>query len=378
MRNYFNIKKFFKNIDFVVFFLALAISSIGLSIIYSFGVDNGLFLKQIISLGIAVSVFFIVSSFDISFLKNSNFIFLVYFFCVGLLALLLVTGTAISGAQSWFDLGFFSFQPTDLAKFILVLLLAKYFFRRHIVISRFRHIFISGFYTLIFFVLLALQPDLGSAMIIFFIWFGFVMVSGIPKKYIIGLLVSGTILSSVFYNFVLEDYQKKRIDTFLNPGIDPLGSGYNIIQANIALGSGQMFGKGVSNGTQFRLGFLPEAETDFIFSAYAEEWGFAGVLVLFLMFSVLLLRLIIVSSKGHSNFESLLGAGIVIYFSTHFFVHVGINLGFLPVTGTTMPFMSYGGSHLLIEYFALGILNAISKTARDFHKVDLEDKYIIG
>ena len=378
MKNYYNIKKIFQNIDYVVFFLALIFSGLGLSVIYSFGVDNSLFIKQSISLVLAVIVFFLSSSLDTYFLKNSNFIYLIFFFSIGLLLALIGFGSTVSGAQSWFNLGFFAFQPTDLAKFALVLVLAKYFFKRHIEISRFKHLFISGFYALIIFVLLALQPDLGSAMIIFFIWFGFILVAGIPKKYIVGLFVLGAILSVIFYSFVLEDYQKKRIDVFLNPTIDKLGAGYNINQANITLGSGQIFGKGISNGTQTRLGYLPEAKTDFIFSAYAEEWGFIGILVLFIMYATFILRLVFTVSKGRTNFEALLGAGIILYFFTHFFVHTGINLGFLPVTGTTMPFMSYGGSHLLIEFFALGIINAISKTNRQFHREDMRDTNIIG
>ena len=382
MKSYFsnlkNIFNFLSKIDFILFFLSLSLSIIGLSVIYSFSGNNLLFDKQLISLGVSIIVFFVVSSLDIYFLKNSKFIYLVYFLSVGLLLGLLLSGVAISGAQSWFKLGLFAFQPTDLVKFVLVLLLAKYFYKRHIEISRLKHIFISWFYTFVLFILVALQPDLGSAMIIFFIWFGFILISGIPKKYILAFFILGSIISVLLYNCVLLDYQKKRIDTFMNPGADPLGAGYKIIQANISLGSGEVFGKGIMNGSQARLGFLPESETDFIFSAFAEEWGFIGIVVLFSIFSVLILRIVLIAMNGRTNFESLLVAGIAIYFFSNFFVHVGINLGFLPVTGTTMPFMSYGGSHLLIEYFALGIVVAISRTNRNYSKSDTEDISIIG
>lgn len=190
---------------------------------------------------------------------------------IGLLVAVLLVGATFSGATSWFSFGFFTFQPTDFVKITLVLLLAKYFFKRHVEISRIKHLFVSGVYAFAFVFLLILQPDLGSAIIVFFIWFGFVMVVGIPKKYIFGLLLSFFGAFFVLYNFFLMPYQVSRIDTFLNPYSDPLGSGYNIIQANIALGSGGWFGKGVLEGSQSRLSFLPESDTDFVFSAFGEE-----------------------------------------------------------------------------------------------------------
>lgn len=383
MKNYSVIFKnylgFLKNIDFVVLFLALILAGLGLSIIYEFEGNNVLFYKQLSSLGFAVLVFFATSFFvNIYFFKNNRFIYLIFFFSVGLLIALMFFGVKVSGARSWFDLGFFSFQPTVLAKFALILILAKYFSKRHIEIARFKHLIISGLYMMVFFILLLIQPDLGSAMIIFFIWFAFILVAGVPKKYILGFLILGLVISALAYQFVLKDYQQARIHVFFNPTLDRLGIGWNINQANIAFGSGELIGKGISDGTQARLGFLPQAKTDFILSAYAEEWGFIGVLVLFFIFSVFILRLVVISMKGRTNFESLLGAGIVIYFATHFFVHSGINLGFLPVTGTTMPFMSYGGSHLLISFFILGIMTAIAKTNRQFHRSDLKDRHIIG
>lgn len=371
-------RNIFSNIDIVSFLSALFLSLAGLSIIFSVGDDNSAFIKQSTSLSIAILIFFIVSRWDIYFLKNSNFIYSLYFLSILLFLSLIVFATPLSGATSWFSFNFFTFQPTDFAKIILVLLLAKYFFKRHIEIYRIKHLFISGIYAFNFVILLAMQPDLGSAMIMFFIWFGFVMVAGIPKKYIFGLLsfVFGIFL--ILYNFFLQTYQVSRIDTFLNPQSDTLGSGYNIIQANIALGSGGLFGRGVLEGTQSRLFFLPEADTDFIFSAFGEEWGLVGIIILFIVFLILMYRIVDMATRGRTNFESLFISGIAIYFFTHFFVHVGINLGIMPVTGTTMPFMSYGGSHLVMEFFALGLVNAISKTNRSFNRRELRETDIIG
>ncbi len=374
----FNFKKIFGHIDFVVFFLALILSFFGLIFLYNFDGSNVVFHKQLTALVVSIFIFFGASSLDVYFFRNSKFIYLIYLISIGLLVAVLFFGSVRGGARSWFDLGFFAFQPTDFAKFALSLVLAKYFFKRHIEIARFKHLFISSIYTGLIFFLLMLQPDLGSAMIVFFIWLGFVLIAGIPKKYIISLLVLGSIVSVIGYFFVLDNYQKKRIDTFLDPTVDKLGAGYNINQANITLGSGGWIGKGISNGTQTRLHFLPESKTDFIFSAYAEETGFLGIIVLFLIYIILIFRLVNHASKGRTNFESLLASGIIIYFFAHFFVHIGINLGFLPVTGTTMPFMSKGGSHLIVEFFALGVFNAIIKTNRDFAKEDLEDTRILG
>ncbi|PID83675.1 hypothetical protein CSB11_00140 [Candidatus Campbellbacteria bacterium] len=357
-----------KNIDWVSFVSATIISIMGLSVIYSFSGDNSLFQKQLISLCISILFYFLISNINIYFLKHSRFITFLYIFSVGLLLLVFVIGTAFSGAQSWFSLGFFAFQPTDLAKIILVFVLAKYFYKRYVEIENISHLLISGVYSLIIFILLALQPDFGSAMIVFFIWLGFIVFAGVPKRYIFSLFALGLVVFVLAFNFFFADYQKQRIKTFFNPTADVLGSGYNIVQSNIALGSGQVFGKGISYGTQNRLDFLPQENTDFIYSAIGEEWGFVGILVLYVLFLTIFLRLILVAKNGRTNFESLLVFGIALYFFVHFFVHIGINLGFMPVTGTTLPFASYGGSHLLIEFGVLGLVNAISKTNRKIRK----------
>ncbi len=366
----------FKHIDWINFLLALTLSFISLTLIYSFNENNFSFYKQIISLLISIIIFFIVSNINTYFLKNSKFIFFLYLFSIFLLISLFFIGKNFSGATSWFSLGLFAFQPTDLVKIILVFILAKYFYKRHIEIKRIRHIFISGIYALIPFTLLFLQPDFGSAIIIFLIWFSFILIAGIPKKYILWIFGIGIIIFYILYNFLFADYQKERILTFIDPWRDPYGSGYNIIQAQIALGSGGLLGKGISEGTQTRLGFLPQAETDFILSAIGEEWGLLGILIIFLIFLTIIYRIIQKSTYGRTNFETFLMLGLAIYFSVNFFIHSGINLGILPVTGTVMPFMSYGGSHLIIEFAALGLINAINKTNRSINRNDIKDTYL--
>lgn len=372
------ILKNFKKIDFSLFFLALLISILGLTILYPvLGAESSIFNKQIISLVIASGVFLITSQLDIYFLKNNRFIIFLYLFSIGLLILLFFIGSTYGGARSWFDLGSFSFQPTDLMKLVLILILAKFFLKRHIRIRSLKYIFISGIYTLIPFLLILFQPDFGSAMVIIIIWFGMILISGLPKRMIFIFLLLLSIIALLFYNFIFADYQKERILTFFNPEADALGAGYSVIQSKIAIGSGEFLGKGVGEGTQSRLLFLPEYETDFIFAAYAEEWGFLGVLFLFFLYFLLFGKIALIAIKGRTNFEFLLASGILIYFMSHFTINIGINLGLMPVTGITLPFMSSGGSHLVISFFALGILNSIAKSNKSFHRKDLKSYNII-
>lgn len=297
------------------------------------------------------------------------------FFCF-LLATLLFAGSAIKGARSWFDFGAFSFQPSDPLKLVVILMLAKYFSRRHIEIAHVRHILVSGLYAGIPFVLVFLQPDFGSAIIIFCIWLGMIIVSGVSKKHLALVFLLGAIVFGGLWVSVLESYQKARVMTFINPLADIHGAGYNAYQSTIAVGSGGLFGKGVGYGTQSRLKFLPEYRTDFIFAAFVEEWGFIGALVLFFLFGVVIWRILANALLGATNFEMLYGMGLAIFFMSHFIIHVGINIGLLPVTGTTVPFLSYGGSHLLTEFIGLGILMGMRQYARPAHRDALKNEFL--
>jgi len=357
-------KNITKIIDFPIFITALLLSFFGLIVIYNFTGNNYFFTKQLISLSISVFVFFILSFFDFYFLKSKKLINLIYWFSVFLLILLFILGAAFSGAQSWFSVGLFAFQPTDLAKISLIFLLSSYFSKRHVEIANFKHIIISGLYTLIIFILLLLQPDFGSAFIVFLIWFGIIIVSGVNKKHLFILLLSAIVSVLFMWNFVFANYQKERIMNFLNPKADIYGSGYNANQSIITVGSGGLTGTGIGYGSQSRLDFLPESKTDFIFAAIAEEWGFIGVVFLFIFFGIILYRLLTKATLGRTNFDSYVIVGIAIYFMAHFLVHIGIDIGLFPVTGTTLPFVSYGGSHLLIEFTSLAIVNGLSRNSR--------------
>jgi rod shape determining protein RodA len=293
-----------------------------------------------------------------------------------MLTALFVAGSIFKGARSWFNLGAFAFQPVDFVKVILVIILAKYFSRRHIEIANIRHILVSGFYTFIIFILVFLQPDFGSAIIIFLIWLFMVLFSGISKKHLALVLLSGLLVFCGLWFFVFKDYQKARIITFIHPLTDIRGAGYNSYQSTIAVGSGQILGKGVGLGSQSKLKFLPEYETDFIFAAFSEEWGFVGVIVLFALYGVIFWRIIDISKKGATNFETLYGLGLASIFIIHFIIHVGMNVGLLPVTGITMPFMSYGGSHMLAEFLGIGILFSQRSYARAINKEKAKNEII--
>ena len=354
----------FAHIDWALLTSALALSLLGLATMYSFSAGNTFFEKQAIWIAFSLAVFFVASMFDYGFLRRTAVVAGLYAGMVALLVLVLSFGALVKGAQNRFNLGAFALQPSDPAKLILVAMLAKYFARRHIEIAHIKHVLLSGAYAFVLFALVFFEPDLGSGIIIFSIWLGVVLVAGISWKHIGALALVGLMCFALLWQFALHDYQKQRILTFVHPLTDIRGSGYNAYQSTVAVGSGEIFGKGVGYGTQSKLRFLPEYQTDFIFAAFAEEWGFAGVLIVLALFSIVIVRILMIAGRGADNFDTLFAAGLAIYFTAQFIVHAGMNIGLLPITGTTLPFMSYGGSHLLTEYFALGILMGLRRNAR--------------
>lgn len=368
-----------KRIDWLLVFFILPIIGAGLVTMKSFvpaekNIDFAG--KQIIWVIVSLSVFFIFSFFDFRLLKKTSVLVSVFLAFCGILLALFVLGKVSHGAQSWFNFGGFSFQPVDMMKLVLVLVLAKYFSRRHVEIKNLKHIFISGLYAFIPFVLVLLQPDFGSAMIIFFIWLGMVFVSGISKTHLFLVFFSALLIFTSLWFFVFAQYQKDRISNFLNPLADIHGSGYNVFQSTIAVGSGQLIGKGVGFGTQSRLQFLPEPQADFIFAAFSEEWGFVGSVLLVTLFGLVIWRILYIASLGATNFEMLFGMGIAIYFMSHIVINIGMNLGIFPVTGIPLPFMSYGGSHLLTEFAGLGILMSMRRYSRGTHRDDINHEFL--
>ncbi len=355
---------------------AVLISLAGLVTMYGFGTGGVFAPHQLIWIAVGLSVFFSLSALDLHFLRRTGVVVALYCFAVFLLILLFALGSVFHGAQSWFNLGGFAIQPADPAKLALILVLAKYFSRRHIEIAHVRHLLVSGAYMFIIFALLFFQPDFGSAVIVAGLWMAMVLVAGIPVRRLLVLVGGGLALVALLWVFAFAPYQKARIITFLHPLADISGAGYNAFQSTVAVGSGGLLGKGIGYGTQSRLQFLPEHETDFIFAAFSEEWGLIGTLILLSIFGLLLYRLVDNARQGASNFESLFALGVASLFLIHAIIHIGMNIGLLPVTGVPLPFMSYGGSHIVTGYAMLGIVNAMRRYSRSVH--DDERHELVG
>jgi rod shape determining protein RodA len=352
------------------------ISIAGILTMNSFGTENGFFWRQIIWLSVSSIALFVVSTIDWRFLRRSEFVMIIFGVSCFLLLLLFLLGSVYKGAQSWFNLGSFAFQPVDFVKISVILLLAKYFSRRHVEIANIRHIIVSGFYAFLAFILVFLQPDFGSAIIIFLIWFSMIVFSGVSKKHLAFIFSSGIIIALILWFFVFEDYQKARIVSFVDPLSDLSGAGYNAYQSTIAVGSGEVLGKGLGLGSQSKLKFLPEYETDFIFAAFSEEWGFVGVIIIFTLYGIVFWKLVDISKRGSSNFETFYGLGLGAFLLSHFVVNVGMNIGLMPITGITLPFMSYGGSHLLAEFVAVGILMSHKKLTRSADRQEVKNEIV--
>jgi len=370
------VRNLFSHIDWWILGALVPIIGAGLVTMNSFVSENYFFEKQVLSISIALGVFFIISFIDFRFLRRTSVIVVLFSVIAALLIALFAFGQTFKGAQSWFTLGSFAFQPADFAKLILVFVLAKYFARRHIEIAHVRHILVSGLYAFIFFALVFLQPDFGSAVIIFFVWFGMILVSGVSWKHLLAVFLLGICTFAGLWFFVFQPYQKDRIISFVSPRADISGSGYNAFQSTIAVGSGQVMGKGLGFGTQSRLKFLPEYQTDFVFSAFAEEWGFVGVIIVFSAYGFFVVRILRIASRGETNFEILYGLGLAIFFMSHFFINAGMNIGLLPITGTPFPFMSYGGTHVLTEFIGLGVLMGMRRYSQRVHKDDMKKEFL--
>jgi len=357
------ISLYFKQLDWILITSVILLTSIGLVSLYSSSLGKGdfsNFKKQAIFFAIGIFLMFVLSFFDWRVLReNSLLILILYSFCLILLVGLFFFAPEIRNTKSWYRIGTFSFDPTEFAKIILIILLAKYFSTRHVEMYKFWHIFISGSYIALPAILIFLQPDLGSVLILVALWVGMLVVSGIKLRHFLILILCGILIFILSWNFLLKDYQKARITSFIIPTSDPLGVSWSQNQAKIAIGSGGIFGKGFGKGSQTQYGFLPEPQNDFIFSAIAEEFGLIGVSVLLLLFLVLIWRIIRIALSSLTNFPRLFATGLSILLISQIFIHIGMNLGILPIIGISLPLVSYGGSGLISIFLGLGILESI-------------------
>ncbi len=364
-------------IDWWLVGAVLPVTVAGLVTMYSFTGENSYASNQVIWIILGFGVLFLLSSIDFRFLRSTWISVSLFGLSVALLVSLFFIGKTSHGAENWISFGLFSFQPSDFAKLVLIIVLAKYFSRRHIEIANIKHILISGLYAFIIFALVIGLPDMGSAAIVFLMWFFMILVSGVSKKHLFIMLGVGLLSAVLLWNYVLHDYQKNRVLNFIDPYADIHSTGYNAYQSAIAVGSGGVMGKGFGYGTQSRLKFLPEYQTDFIFAAYAEEWGFIGVIILFGLYGIIVYRILSIAIRGDTNFEILFGLGSAIYFIVHIIINIGMNIQLLPVTGTPLPFMSYGGTHMISEFAILGILSAMNRYGRSAHKGDIKKDFIL-
>lgn len=333
--------------------------AIGLVSIHG-GTGGFVFQRQAIFFVLGLLMMIAVSFVDWRIFKEDSYLVLsLYSIGIMLLLGLFVFAPAMRGVRRWYDLGIVSFDPVEYVKLVLIILLAKYFSGRHVEMYKFSHIVLSGIYVAIPSIITFFQPDLGSSIVLVALWFGVLLVSGIKTKHLVILLLAGVMIFSLGWAFALKDYQKARLTGFLEPRLDPQGINWNPEQAKIAIGNGGMFGQGIGEGPQTRYGFLPETETDFIFSAVAEEAGFAGVLVLTALLLTVVWRILRTALSAPDNFSRLFCSGLVILLLAQTSVNIGMNLGLLPIVGIPLPLVSYGGSNLVFTFIALGIVQGI-------------------
>lgn len=346
------------HIDGWLLLLLLVLGAGSLFILYSASGKNiDLLLKQASSFGIGMVGVVVIAQFDPRFM--ARWVPLAYLIGVALLAVVEVMGHTAMGATRWINIpGVIRFQPSELMKIIMPMTIAWYL-SRHNLPPRFKHIVISLAMIGVPFVLILKQPDLGTSLLVLASGAFVVFMAGLQWRWIVGAAAAVVPIAIGMWYFVMHDYQKRRVLTFLNPESDPLGAGWNIIQSKAAIGSGGVLGKGWLLGTQSHLDFLPESHTDFIIAVLAEEFGLVGVCLLLLLYLLLLARGLVITAQAQTLFGKLLAGALTMTFFVYVFVNIGMVSGLLPVVGVPLPFISYGGTHLVTLLSGFGILMAI-------------------
>ncbi|RRW37353.1 rod shape-determining protein RodA [Ectopseudomonas oleovorans] len=346
------------HIDGWLLLLLLVLGAGSLFILYSASGKNiDLLLKQASSFGIGMVGVVVIAQFDPRFM--ARWVPLAYLMGVALLVVVEVMGHTAMGATRWINIpGVIRFQPSELMKIIMPMTIAWYL-SRHNLPPRFKHIVISLAMIGVPFVLILKQPDLGTSLLVLASGAFVVFMAGLQWRWIVGAAAAVVPIAIGMWYFVMHDYQKRRVLTFLNPESDPLGAGWNIIQSKAAIGSGGVLGKGWLLGTQSHLDFLPESHTDFIIAVLAEEFGLVGVCLLLLLYLLLLARGLVITAQAQTLFGKLLAGALTMTFFVYVFVNIGMVSGLLPVVGVPLPFISYGGTHLVTLLSGFGILMAI-------------------
>ncbi|EKD49437.1 MAG: Rod shape-determining protein RodA [uncultured bacterium] len=355
--------RFLKKFDWLMLISVVLLLFLGVLMIFSAtlgetGVDRGNTYRQVVYIAIGLGFMFFLSFFDYRVFKNYSGV--IYILMLAALVGVLIFGAVIRGTRGWFDLGVINIQPAEFAKFVCIIVLAKYFSKYKDEMYYFKHVLISGFYVLVPVVLILLEPDLGSALILVLIWLGMIFMSGIRYWHIGAILGGLALFSLAAWRFFLKDYQKERFQVFVDPSSDPLGRGYNVTQAKIAIGSGGIYGKGLGHGSQSQLKFLPEQHTDFVFAVLAEELGFVGCLFLFVAFGFLFYRIVRIAQLARDNFGMMLCVGVAVLILSQLFVNIGMNIGIVPVAGIPLPFLSFGGSSIVTILLCIGLVQNVA------------------
>ena len=363
---------FFK-LDWVLIAAVALLLLVSLLALYSLSAAGGTnyFLKQTLFSILGLGVIFFTASLDFRYIqKYSTFL---YFVTMAILLLVLLFGTTVNGTAGWLSLGFFQVQPVEIAKVTLIIFLASFISKKKSELGEWTRVIASLILSAGLIFLVLRQPDLGSSLVLAAIWGGMILASGLRLKHFIVLGCLGMLLVTGSW-FLLADYQKARIDTFLHPESDPQGSGYNVLQAMVAVGSGGVSGKGLGYGSQSQLSFLPEKHTDFIFAVIAEELGSVGAGFVIVLYGVVLYRIRRIGMLASDNFGYLLSLGVMIMVFVQVLINIGMNVGLLPVTGLPAPFVSYGGSSLLSLSASIGLLLSVYQRKRgvDDMRISLE------
>jgi rod shape determining protein RodA len=354
-----------QHFDFVLFGATLILIGLGTALIYSstlasatFSQDwwDTFFVRQVIYAVVGVGLMLLVAFTDYSIFANVNH--LIYALTILSLILVYAMGRISFGAQRWIDLGIFPLQPSELAKVLLIIVLAKFLADRQEDLRRLPYFLLSLVYVAIPMVFIYIQPDLGTAIVLGVSWLTMVLMAGVRAKHMGIMALIGLIASPLIW-LSLRDYMRQRIFVFFDPQLDPLGAGYNINQARIAVGSGGFLGQGFARGTQSQLHFLRVRHTDYIFSVLGEELGFVGVVLLLLLFLVVVWRILRVADMARDTFGQLIACGIATVVAFQAIANIGMNIGLLPASGVPLPFVSYGGSALIALLIGEGVVQNI-------------------
>jgi rod shape determining protein RodA len=345
------------HIDGPLLLSVLSVCAVGLIVLYSAaGEDVHIFLGQAVRVGLGLGVLTFVAQIPPRVLRiGAPFL---YGFGLLLLIAVAVVGDVAMGAQRWLDLGFVRFQPSEIMKIAVPLCCAWYLHERPLP-PDFTTLVVVVLIVLVPTLLIAEQPDLGTALLVVAGGGLVILLAGLQLRYIVGLGATLAAAVPVAWMFLLHDYQRQRVLTFLNPQNDPLGAGYHTIQSQIAIGSGGIFGKGYMNGSQAQLEFLPERSTDFIFAVIGEEWGFVGCFVLMMLYLMVIGRGLFIATQAQDTFSRLIAGSLTLTFAVYVFVNTGMVAGLLPVVGVPLPLVSYGGTSLVTLMAGFGILMAV-------------------